>query len=104
MENTQAMNLSTSKSHKPFSFFRKLAINHAHPTKLILDIIGFMWMSYFLWENNLLTAIIFGFGLSALGSFLSFNADTDKLANTKLGKYVIVRLHPANLTCQTTER
>lgn len=82
------------------SLFRRLAVNHAHPTKLVLDIIGFSWMSYFIWENNLITAIIFGFGLSALGSFLTLNADTDQLATTALGKYVVARLHPANLTFQ----
>lgn len=85
-------------AHMPL--IMRLAINHAHPTKLVLDIVGFIWMSYFLWENNLVIAIIFGFGLSALGSLLTFNADTDQLATTGLGKYVTARLHPANLTLQ----
>ncbi len=58
---------------KHLSFFRRIAINHAHPTKQVLDIIGFLWITYFLWENSLVTAF---------------------------GKYVIARMHPANLTFQ----
>lgn len=85
---------------KHLSFFRRLAINHAHPTKLVLDIIGFLWMTYFLWENSLVTAIIFGFSFSVLGSFLTFKANTEELASTAFGKYVIARMHPANLTFQ----
>lgn len=84
----------------PMSVFRRLAINHAHPTKLVLDIVGFIWSGYFLWQNNLTVAIILGVGFSALGSFLTWNADTEELATTTFGKYVIMRLHPANLTLQ----
>ena len=88
------------KTTKNFSLFNRLAINHAHPTKLILDLIGFIWTAYFLWENNLMMVIIFGFGFSVLGSFLTLNADTKALAATRFGKYVIARLHPANLSLQ----
>ena len=89
------------KKDRQMSLFRRLAINHAHPTKIVFDIVGFIWMSYFLWENQLVVGIIFGFGFSALGSFLTFNADTDELVTTAFGRYVIARLHPANLTLQT---
>lgn len=98
--NNREIALGNLKEAKHMSLFRRLAINHAHPTKLILDLVGFIWVSYFLWENNLATAIIVGFGFSALGSFLTYNADTKELASTTFGRYVIARLHPANLTLQ----
>lgn len=96
-------NAEASMGYRPvvgYSVYKRLALNHAHPTKFLLDLTGFIWALYFMWQNNFAAAIFFGFGFAAVGSLLTLNANTEELSKTALGKYVVARLHPANTLFQ----
>lgn len=80
-----------------FHFIERIMIQHAHPAKLITDILGILIGWYFLWSHNLLFALIALFGVSVLGTLLVWGQDVSQLYETKLGKWMIVQAEPMNL-------
>jgi hypothetical protein len=80
-----------------FHFIERIMIQHAHPAKLITDILGIFIGWYFLWSHNLLFALIALFGVSVLGTLLVWGQDVSQLYETKLGKWMIVQAEPINL-------
>jgi hypothetical protein len=76
-------------------------IQHAHPAKLISDILGVIIGWYFLWTNNLLFALIAIFGASVLGTLLVWRQDVSQLYQTKLGKWMIGQAEPINLVVRS---
>lgn len=75
-------------------------VQHAHPTKLILDVIAYLWGIYFFSLNELLPGLVVLFGVGGLGTFLTRNIDKAALARTTLGRFFLVSSHPANISIQ----
>lgn len=82
------------------SLLKQITINHAHPTKLLFDLIGLIWTVYFLWENNFWLGLAIGVSSSVLGTLLTIRANSEQIAKTVLGKYMLARLHPFNFVFQ----
>lgn len=72
-------------------------LQHAYPPKLVSDCFGVVVGIYFLWSNKLLLALLVLFGLSILGNIIAWKQDITKLAETKLGKWMLVQAKPVNL-------
>lgn len=72
-------------------------LQHLHPTKFILELIGIMWATYFLWQQNWLWAVVAGFGLPILGSILTWRVNTDQLRKSSYARLVLIHAHPLNI-------
>lgn len=84
-----------TKTH--FSFIEKIMVQHAHPAKLITDILGVIIGWYFLWIHNILFALVAIFGASVLGTLLVWKNDVVQLYESSLGKWMIAQADPINL-------
>jgi uncharacterized membrane protein YwaF len=79
------------------NFIERVMVQHANPFKLTLDVIGIILAVYFLWQRNWFWTIVALFGLSILGTIIAWGKDENKLAQTKLGKFMLGQARPANL-------
>src|SRR5437016_3438554 len=71
-------------------------LQHAHPAKFVAEILGIIWATYFLWIHNLIGAAIGSF-LLFLGSTIAlWNKPIEYLAETALGKIMLVYSTPFN--------
>lgn len=75
----------------------RLMLQHLHPTKLILEVIGIMWAVYFLWNQNWLGAVVAGLGLPLLGSILTMRVNTDQFRKSSYARLVLIHAHPINM-------
>lgn len=78
------------------TFYQKLLVQHAHPTKLIFDTIAYTWAVYFLSRHELAPGLIVLFGVGSLGTALTAKTDKEALANTALGRFFLLSAHPIN--------
>lgn len=78
----------------------KLMVQHAHPPKLILDTVAYMWGLYCFWHHELVAGLVVLFGIGGLGTVLAFRKDMAALARTSLGRLLLVSSHPANMLLQ----
>lgn len=74
---------------------------HAHPLKLGCDSAGVAVCFYWTWNRRLPAALLTLFGSSILGSVLARKADTDQLAATPLGRWMLGQAEPLNLVLRT---
>ncbi|MEI7741159.1 MAG: hypothetical protein WCJ29_01490 [bacterium] len=81
---------------RKLSLIEKLYVQHAHPINLIMTLVGIMWGVYFLWLQNILLAAIFAFGFMIIGHASVWGENEDGLAETWLGKIMILHSHPIN--------
>ena len=78
----------------------RIMVQHAHPVKFVLEVIGIIWGTYFLWHQNVTNALLFGIGLPLVGTLAAWGHDEDKLAKSMLGKIMLVHADPVNLFFQ----
>lgn len=78
------------------NLLERIMVQHAHPVKLVLEVIGIMWAIYFLWQGNWQWAIVSGIGLPLLGTILVWGRDERRLTGTWLGKVMLMHAHPLN--------
>lgn len=83
------------------SFLEKKFVRAAHPRRIIVQTVGWLWAGYFLWLHNwiwavgaLLLSMIVGIIVAPVGS-------PDNLAQTTIGKLALLHLHPANVSVQS---
>lgn len=81
---------------REMTFIERIMVQHANPVKLVLETVGIIWAVYFLWQQNLLWAIIFGIGLPSLGTILAWGKNEEQLSKTALGKVMLTHAHPLN--------
>jgi len=79
------------------SLLERVMVQHAHPVKLILEFIGWIWGAYFLWMGDLLLAAAFGLGLPIVGTLAVWGHGEEELAKTAFGKFMLVHANIANL-------
>jgi len=71
-------------------------LQHAHPAKFVAEILGILWCTYFLWIHNWIGAVISSL-IFFLGSTIAlWNKPIDDLAETALGKIMLVYATPSN--------
>src|SRR5256885_15865349 len=98
---------STGKTYASVDFFsyspkgvnrliRKFMLQHAHPAKFVAEILGLIWGTYFLWIHNWIGAV-FSSVILFLGSTIAlWNKPIEDLADTALGKIMLVYATPSN--------
>ena len=79
------------------NFIQRIMVQHANPSKLVIDSIGVIISLYFFWYQDFWWAMLFLFGLSTIGTLLVWGKNEDGLARTRLGKWMIGQAHPMNL-------
>ncbi len=89
--------MASRKHTIKMTFIERIMVQHANPQKLLIDICGILLGMYFLWENNLLLALVCLFGLSVLGTMVAWGKNESHLAKTSLGKFMLGQTHPVNL-------
>lgn len=80
---------------------QRIMLQHAYPPKLFSDCLGIVLGIYFLWHNILWVALLALFGLSILGNIIAWKQDINKLAQTPLGKWMLIQANPTNMIVRT---
>ena len=75
-------------------------IRRGHPRWLILGMVGAIWALYFLWLHDWASALVAIFVSGILGTLLTGRMSEERLAQTTLGKIMLLHLHPVNLSLQ----
>lgn len=83
-----------------FSFLERVILRRSHPVSIIFDVIGLIWMTYFLWQNNWRYALAAIVAERIVAVSTVWRIDFDALAATTLGKLGLLHLHPFNLIIQ----
>ena len=71
-------------------------LQHAHPAKFVAEILGIIWGSYFLWIHNWIGAMISSVILFLGSTIVFWNEPIEDLAETALGKRMLVYATPFN--------
>jgi hypothetical protein len=82
------------------TFLERTVVRRGHPRHLIVGLVGFVWAMYFLWFHNWLWAVVTILASAVLGRILTSGTREESLAQTVLGKIMLLHLHPANLLIQ----
>lgn len=83
------------------TFFERSVVRSGHPRRIIVGVITLMWVLYSLWCHLWAWAtvtLLVGIALAALATKRML---VDELAQTMLGKILLLHLHPANVALQT---
>ncbi len=83
-----------------FTWMEKYALRRFHPRRIVLDSLGWMWGTYFLWNHSWESAVLTLFAAGYIGNFIVRHVDPGKMARTALGKLALLHLNPANLVIQ----
>jgi hypothetical protein len=71
-------------------------LQHAHPAKFVAEILGIISGTYFLWIHNWIGALISSVFLFLGSTSALWNKPTEDLADTALGKIMLVYATPSN--------
>jgi hypothetical protein len=82
------------------TYLEKAIIRRGHPKHIILGIVGFLWTLYFLWHHDWAWALGVVLASAILGRVVTSGTREEGLAQTVLGKIMLLHLHPMNLTVQ----
>lgn len=82
------------------TYLEKAIIRRGHPKHIILGIVGFLWTLYFLWYHDWAWALGVVLASAILGRVVTAGTREEGLAQTVLGKIMLLHLHPMNLAVQ----
>jgi hypothetical protein len=82
------------------TYLEKAIIRRGHPKHIILGIVGFLWAVYFVWRHDWAWALGVVLASVILGRVVTAGTREEGLAQTVLGKIMLLHLHPMNLTVQ----
>lgn len=82
------------------TYLQKTFVRHGHPRHIILAYVGLMWGVYFLWFHNWVGAVTAILLSAVLGRILTDDVREENLAQTTLGKIMLLHMHPINLALQ----
>jgi len=68
----------------------------SHPRKIVFDIVGAIWGTYFLWNQNRLYALGALLVMDAMGLFFTRKIDPELMSQTTIGKIGLLHKHPLN--------
>jgi hypothetical protein len=80
--------------------FQRYVLRRAHPASLFVEMVGFVWFVFYLWNHLLMEAILVVILARVVASVLVFRADTDAIAKTVMGKIALLHLRPINMLTQ----
>jgi len=76
-------------------------LRHGHPRHMIVAVVTVIWSTYFFWQHELAFALWTIAGGVILARIVTFGMDEAQLAQTTLGKILLLHLHPANVILQS---
>ena len=79
------------------ALFDRYLLMRAHPRRIVFDIVGAIWATFFLWNNNLYSAILVFLVMSVLGIYFVRKIDPELMSQTTLGKMGLIHKNPINL-------
>ena len=82
------------------TYLEKAMIRRGHPKHIILGSVGFLWAVYFLWRHEWAWGLVVVIVSAILGPLLTSGTREEELAQTVLGKIMLLHLHPMNLAVQ----
>lgn len=87
----------TQNEKNQFSLLERYALMRFHPRKIIFDVIGLIWGTYFLYLGMWQAAVVVLLIFVVLGFFLVLNTDLKGLSETIWGKIAILHVQPLNV-------
>ena len=82
------------------TYLERAIVRQGHPRRIIIGIVSLTWGLYFLWFHNWTwAAAVLGIGM-ALGLVVTMGMNEEQLAQTTLGRILLLHLHPLNLLLQ----
>lgn len=84
-------------SQNQFSLLERYALMRFHPRKIIFDVIGVIWATYFLYVGIWQAAIVMLFISVLFGFFMVRNINLNLMAETPWGRLAILHVHPLNV-------
>jgi hypothetical protein len=82
------------------TFLEKAFVRRGHPKHIIVAIVAAIWGFYFLWIHNWIGALAAALLSAIIGRILTQGLREENLAQTTLGKIMLLHLHPLNLIVQ----
>jgi hypothetical protein len=82
------------------TYVERMIVRRGHPKHIIVGIVAFLWVVYFLWQHNWIWAAAVVVLSAVLGRLSTSGTKEETLAQTLLGKIMLLHLHPVNLTLQ----
>ena len=82
------------------TYLERAVVRRGHPRHIILGIVGAIWAIYFLWFHEWVWALVAILLSAGLGRILTMRMREETLAQTTLGKIMLLHLHPVNLLLQ----
>jgi hypothetical protein len=79
------------------TIFERAIIRHGHPRRIIVGIISLMWVLHSLWFHNWIWAVVAVVAGLTLGRVTTLGMHEEQLAQTTLGKILLLHLHPVNV-------
>jgi hypothetical protein len=83
------------------TFLERAFVRRGHPKNVIVAVVGAIWGLYFLWIHDWIWALATVVLSAAVARFLTYGIREENLAQTTLGKIMLLHLHPMNLIVQT---
>lgn len=81
------------------NMYTQVLLQHTHPKKLVLEIVGSIWTVYFLWNQNWVGAVISGIAVPILGSIIVWKEPTPPaVKRSSFARVIMSHAHPINLT------
>jgi hypothetical protein len=82
------------------TFFERSIVRSGHPRRVIVGVITFMWVFYSLWFHLWTWAALALVVGVPLGALATTGMNVEELAQTMLGKILLLHLHPVNVALQ----
>jgi hypothetical protein len=87
---------------KAMTLLQKAVLRSGHPRRVIVGVVSLIWVLYFLWFHNWVWAVtVLAVGV-VMGATATLGMHEDQLAQTTLGKILLLHLHPVNMVLQGT--
>ena len=83
------------------TYLEKTIVRRGHPKHMIVAIVGFIWVIYFFWTHDWIRAAVVALLTVILGWLLTFRIREELLAETLIGRMMLVHLHPMNVALQS---
>ena len=88
------------KSSEDLGGIERYVIRHAHPISLYFEMVGLIWLVFFLWSHLWKEAVAVYLAARIVGLLAVYRADVRALAQTMLGKIAMLHLYGINFFVQ----
>lgn len=83
-----------------YNWIENYALKRFHPTGIIFELIGLIWVIYYLWNQIWQWALAILILSKVISILAVIDVDPQKMSETMLGKLALLHLHPTNVFLQ----